>query len=89
MMRPLAIAILSVLACAGATCQRRPPQVETVYITVEKTVGVPERLTRDCYDEEPREQTNGEGKRLLKVRKASLAECTGRMREIRALGREP
>jgi hypothetical protein len=77
---------LIVLVCCGATCQPRPPKVETVYVTVEKMVDVPEELTRDCYDEQPKEQTYSEAKRLANLRHESLTECTGRMAEIRELG---
>jgi len=76
---------LIVLACCGATCQPRPPKVETVFVTVEKTVAVPEELTRDCYNEPAKEQSYGEAKRVANLRDASLDECTGRMRKIRDL----
>lgn len=84
----LALALIAVLTCSAATCQRRPPNPEIVYVTVEKTVTVDERLTRDCHNEPAKEQTYLEAKRLANLRGASLDECTGRMREIRALGRE-
>lgn len=74
-----ALLILALSGCATA------PKVETVYVTVEKLVPVPAALTADCHDETPRSQTQGEAKRLANVRHASLAECTGRMREIRKL----
>lgn len=69
-----------------AGCASRPPKVETITVTVERIVPVPADLTRDCADEAPRDQTNGEAKRLANVRKLALDECTGRMREIRKLG---
>lgn len=68
-------------------CASTPPRVETVTVTVEKTVPVPAKLTADCYDEPAQRQDDHEAKRLANLRRASLAECTKRMREIRALGR--
>lgn len=78
----LAVAlILALSGCASA------PKVETVTVTVTKLVPVPAALVADCHDEQPREQTVGEAKRLAEVRRLALAECTGRMREIRKLGK--
>lgn len=78
---------LLVLTCCGATCERRPAKPEIVYVTVTKTVPVDPALTRDCHNEPAKEQSHFEAKRLANLRDASLDECTGRMREIRALGR--
>lgn len=79
-----AIALI-ILLLAG--CASRPPKVETVYVTVEKMVEVPEELSRDCYDEPAKEQTYAEAKRLANLRKEALAECTKRMQRIRDVGR--
>lgn len=79
-MRIAAALILALSGCATA------PKVETITVTVTKLVPVPEQLTRDCYDESPREQTVAEAKRLAGIRRASLSECTNRMRQIRKLG---
>lgn len=80
----LALAALTLLTGCGSV----PPKVETVTVTVTELVGIPPKLTGDCYDEAPREQTQGEAKRLANLRHDALAECTGRMREIRRLSEE-
>lgn len=90
-MRPSRVIVLALLGgplLSGATCggQRTDPP-EVVEVPVERVVEVPKALTLDCYDESPREQTTQEAVRLATVRKQSLAECTARMRRIRALER--
>lgn len=88
-MRRTAGVIALVLAGCGPTRPDPPPQVRTVTVTVERTVKVPAPLTRDC-DEVPKQGNDyAEAKRLANARKASLDECTGRMREIRKLGEAP
>lgn len=81
----LSIALILGLSLSG--CQTTPTKTEIVYVTVTKTVPVPDELTRDCHNERAKEQSHYEAKRLANLRDASIDECTGRMREIRALGR--
>lgn len=76
--------LLAVLLSACATAPTLPKVVE---VPVHVIVEVPEALTRDCHDEAPKSQRVEEAVRLAKVRKASLVECTARMRQIRALKR--
>lgn len=45
-----------------------------------------DQMAADCANEPPREQTYAEAKRLAIKRGEYLAECTERMRRIRALG---
>lgn len=80
-------ALALILALLLAACQSAAPKPEIVYVTITKTVPVDDALTRDCYNERPQEQSHFEAKRLANLRDESLDECTGRMREIRALGR--
>ena len=83
----LSVLVLGPLLC-GASCGGQKVEApDVVEVPVDRVVPVPENLTRDCYDEEPREQTPLEAVRLAKVRRESLAECTARMRQIRALKR--
>ena len=74
------------LLLAGCPWNVRPPKPEVVTVVVEKVVKVPEQLSRDCDDVPKQGNTYDEAKRLANARKASLDECTGRMREIRKLG---
>jgi hypothetical protein len=84
---PALILLAPLLAGWGSCTRRAPPPPQVVYVTVEKLVPVPDALTAPCQNEAPREQTAGEAKRLANVRGLYLDECTGRMAEIRALGR--
>lgn len=80
------IALLLPLLLAGCPGNVRPPAPQIVTVTVTKTIPVPAELTRDCDGVAKQSDTYGEAKRLANARKASLDECTGRMREIRKLG---
>lgn len=78
------IAVAMLLTGCKTTEPQRPPQVIEVVVT--KYVPVPAELAADCANEPPREQTYAEAKRLAIKRGEYLAECTARMRRIRALG---
>lgn len=78
------IAVAVLLTGCKTTEPQRPPQVIEVVVT--KYVPVPAELAADCANEPPREQTYAEAKRLAIKRGEYLAECTERMRRIRALG---
>jgi len=78
------IAVAMLLTGCKTTEPQRPPHVIEVVVT--KYVPVPAELAADCANESPREQTYAEAKRLAIKRGEYLAECTGRMRRIRALG---
>lgn len=90
-MRTARVIVLSVLLgplLCGATCgEQKVEAPDVVEVPVVRVVEVPKELTVDCYDESPREQTTQEAVRLAKLRRESLAECTSRMRRIRALER--
>lgn len=82
-----AAALMLPLLLAGCPLGNvRPPKPEVVTVVVEKMVKVPEQLSRDCDEIPKQSNTYDEAKRLANARKASLDECTGRMREIRKLG---
>lgn len=85
----LAALIPVVLACCGATCSTKPtppPTVpEVVRVQVETFVALPDELIRDCEDVPKQDNSWGEAVRLANARKASLEECSGRMRQIRSL----
>ena len=75
---------------AGASCTTRPePPERSVVVTPEITYvevpvyrGFDEQLTRDCLTVP--EGTNSEAFTLLALARKALADCTARMREIRA-----
>lgn len=88
------VAALMVMVLAG--CSRdvikvhAPPKL--VKVPVKELVSLcPEggsdcALLRDCYNEEPREQSYAEAKRLANLRDASIDEdCNKRWAEVRAL----
>lgn len=79
--------ILSLVILAGCTKEivrvRPPPKV--VEVTVEKFAALPKELTADCYDEQPKEQTYTEAKRLANLRTESIAECNARWAKVRKL----
>lgn len=83
------------LACCGATCSTKPtppPTVpDVVRVQVQTFVSLPAELTRDCEGVPKRDNSYGEAVRLANARKAATEECTGRMRQIRALqpGEQP
>lgn len=79
----LALTVLALAACRQDVKIDPPP--ELVRVTVEKIVPLDKKLTRDCHDEAPKEQSYGEAKRLANVRKASIAECNKRWAQVRAL----
>lgn len=79
-----ALAIATVLL---AGCKTMPGPVEVVTVTVKEVVPVPEELTRPCDPITKRGNSYGEMKRVVNSRAASLAECSGRMSKIRALGK--
>ena len=82
-----ALTMLLPLLLAGCPLNNvRPPTPQVATVTITKIVPVPAALTRDCDDVPKQSDTYGEAKRLANARKASLDECTGRMREIRKLG---
>jgi hypothetical protein len=86
------IPLLALLAClpvlGGASCgETRVNMPAIVEVPVKVVVEVDPALTKPCYDEAPRNQTTEEAVRLAKLRKASLAECSGRMKQIRELKR--
>ena len=76
---------LAILLIAG--CGTLPPPVETVPVTVEKIVPVPEDLTNPCDSVPKHGDSYGEMKRVVNARAESLKECNGRMDKIRALGK--
>lgn len=78
---------LAIAACLLAGCKTLPPPVEVVTVTVKELVPVPEELARPCDPVPKRGNTYGEMKRVVNARAASLAECSGRMDKIRALGK--
>lgn len=79
------LALIVVLLATG--CATRPIVPEVVRVPVVQIVGVPEELTRDCDPVPKRKDSYGEAIRLANQRAASIEECTGRMRRIRALVR--
>lgn len=79
-----AIGLILLLTGCKVAEPYQPPQVVEVVVT--KYAPVPAELAADCMNEGPREQTYAEAKRLAIKRGEYLAECTGRMRRIRALG---
>lgn len=92
MIRIAAIALLSILLAGCPMSEVKsdaPPQVVQLPTTVTKVVKeyvpIPEELTRDCYDETAKEQTNAEALRLALLRKEVLAACSADKRRIRAL----
>lgn len=81
------VLLLSLLALAGCASQPELPQPPTVVtVTVDRYIKLPADLTADCGNDEAREQTYGEAKRLALVRDEFLDECTGRMQKLRKLG---
>lgn len=84
---PVLIAL--VLATTGfTTCSRRPdppPIPQVVYVPVKEYKALPPTLTADCIEVVKRNNSTGEAVRLANERKAANEECTGRMRDIRAL----
>lgn len=90
-MSKLLIAAVSLALLAGCRkdVKSEPPIVpRVVTTTVTQYVPLPEALTRDCRDEPAQQQTYEEAKRLALVRRHYLAECTERLRRIRALQRD-
>lgn len=79
----LALALTVLLA----GCNTMPPPVEVVPVTVKEIVPVPDDLTRPCDPVPKQNNTYGEMKRVVNARAASLAECSGRMEKIKALGK--
>lgn len=87
-MRTAALSLLLVLPLlGGATCERRVTVPEIVEVPVVKVVEVPAELSRDCDPVPKREDSYAEAIRLANARAASLAECSGRMKQIRELKR--
>lgn len=83
-MRHLALTIAAAVALTG--CGPVKPNIpETVYVTVEKIVPVPESLTRPCDEVARRDSTVGEAVRLANARLASLQQCNADKAEIRGL----
>ena len=81
-----AIALALLLTGCSGTRRPDPPDVpQVVEVVVTKYVPVPADLAADCMNEAPRSQTYQEAKRLAIKRGEYLAECTERMRRIRAL----
>lgn len=86
----IALALLTGCPKKGEVKQGQPIVVSpTQVITKEvvKIVPVPDHLTRDCIDVPKKDNSVAESVRLANARKESTDECTGRMRQIRALGR--
>ena len=79
--------VLLVAGCAGNRRDDPPVIPQVVEVAVVKYVPVPDDLAADCRDTAPKEQTYAEAKRLALLRTEFLAECSERMRKIRALGR--
>lgn len=86
----VAVSALLLAACRPDVQPEKMPEI--VRVTVEVPVslcpggGSDCPLLRDCYDEDPKEQTYGEAKRLANLRRASIREdCNVRMGKIRAL----
>jgi hypothetical protein len=80
------LAALIVLVLLSA-CAHTPTIPKVVEVPVRVVVEVPEALTRDCDPVPKQRDTFGEAIRLANARAESLAECTARMRQIRALKR--
>lgn len=80
-------AALIATALLLAACATRPVVPQVVKVPVVQVVEVPEALTRDCDPVPKQRDTYGEAVRLANARAESLAECTARMRQIRALKR--
>lgn len=88
-MRGLVLILMALPFVAGWTgCERKPTPPKVVYVTVEKTVGVPAELSRDCQAIPKQDNTYAEAVRLANARGAANEECTSRMRKIRALAPE-
>lgn len=84
-MRRLALILATVLlASCGKEEFLRPPEVVEVVVT--KYVEVPADLARDCDEVAKEGNDYQEAIRLANARLASLEECNGRLRKIRALG---
>jgi hypothetical protein len=79
------LTVLLLLGLMGASCgQTKPPAVpQVVRVVVEVPKPVPPELTAPCYDEPARNQSLDEAVRLANLRRESLAECSGRMKQIR------
>jgi hypothetical protein len=73
-------------------CQSKPPVLpevpKTVTVVVEKYVSVPDDLTAECPEYEPREQSYNEAKRLALIRLESIQACNKQLARIRALSGE-
>lgn len=85
----LGLSILLLSACAAKPELVIPETPKLVRVPVDRYVAIPSELIADCTDEAPKEQTYAEAKRLAGVRREYLAECTSRMRKIRALQPQP
>ena len=83
----LAPMVALLAGCPGNRRPDPPPVPKIVEVTVTKFVPVPADLTADCTNEAAREQTYAEAKRLALKRDEYLAECSARMKRIRALGK--
>jgi hypothetical protein len=85
-MRHLALTLVSLLLSACGTCPVPKPQV--VYVTVEKIVPVPTKLTAPIGDVEKRDNSCGEAVRLANARQEGLRTCNAKLHEIGVLAPE-
>lgn len=91
---PIALALVAFL-CAFGSCDRtlRPdPPPKIVHVPIHVPVSLcPEggsdcALLRDCYDEDAKEQTYNEAKRLANLRHASIQDdCNKRWAKVREM----
>lgn len=88
MRNALALTALLLAACRPDVQPESPPKIVRVVVEVPVSLcpkgGGDCALLRDCYNEEPREQSYDEAKRLANLRDASIEEdCNKRWEKVR------
>ena len=83
MYRPALIALSLLLTACGPA---KPNIPEVVYVTVEKIVPVPAKLTKRVPVYQVQDQSIGEAVKAANLRKVGLETCNARLGEIEGLG---
>jgi len=83
-MRLHPLAVIAAAALAGCS-PARPDPPKVVYVTVEKTVAVPEQLTRPCPVTRPKQRRVEDVVSAYNANVESLTRCNDQLDKVREL----
>lgn len=81
----LTFAVCLLLAGCATPMERRVLVPETVTVTVDRYVPIPDRLTAPCPIAEPKALTVGEAVAIARERRRALEVCNAQLRAIHAV----